>query len=386
MDLLLVIIYLSFISLGLPDALLGSAWPKMYPEFGVPVSYAGIISATIAVCTIISSLSSDRMTRRFGTGKVTAFSVALTCLALAGFYFSHNFLLLVFLAIPYGLGAGSVDSSLNNYVALHYKSRHMSWLHCMWGIGAASGPYIMGAVLAEGLCWNNGYGIIAILQFFLAAILFSTLRLWRKQARNKEKGEKRLSIMDVISIRGVKAVMLAFFCYCAIEQTAMLWASSYLVIARGLDGSSAARYAGLFFLGITSGRALSGFLTMAISDRGMIRLGEAVIALGLVLFFSAPSLIFVLAAFFLLGIGCAPIYPSVIHSTPSNFGVSSSQAVMGVEMASAYVGTCLMPPLFGLIANYVSIHLFPIYILLLLIVMAIMQEVLAKKVDDDPCL
>lgn len=386
MDLLLVIIYLSFISLGLPDALLGSAWPKMYPEFGVPVSYAGIISATIAVCTIISSLSSDRMTRRFGTGKVTAFSVALTCLALAGFYFSHNFLLLVFLAIPYGLGAGSVDSSLNNYVALHYKSRHMSWLHCMWGIGAASGPYIMGAVLAEGLCWNNGYGIIAILQFFLAAILFSTLRLWRKQARNKEKGEKRLSIMDVISIRGVKAVMLAFFCYCAIEQTAMLWASSYLVIARGLDGSSAARYAGLFFLGITSGRALSGFLTMAISDRGMIRLGEAVIALGLVLFFSAPSLIFVLAAFFLLGIGCAPIYPSVIHSTPSNFGVSSSQAVMGVEMASAYVGTCLMPPLFGLIANYVSIHLFPIYILLLLIIMAIMQEVLAKKVDDDPCL
>ena len=386
MDLLLVIIYLSFISLGLPDALLGSAWPKMYPEFGVPVSYAGIISATSAVCTIISSLSSDRMTRRFGTGKVTAFSVALTCLALAGFYFSHNFLLLVFLAIPYGLGAGSVDSSLNNYVALHYKSRHMSWLHCMWGIGAASGPYIMGAVLAEGLCWNNGYGIIAILQFFLAAILFSTLRLWRKQARNKEKGEKRLSIMDVISIRGVKAVMLAFFCYCAIEQTAMLWASSYLVIARGLDGSSAARYAGLFFLGITSGRALSGFLTMAISDRGMIRLGEAVIALGLVLFFSAPSLIFVLAAFFLLGLGCAPIYPSVIHSTPSNFGVSSSQAVMGVEMASAYVGTCLMPPLFGLIANYVSIHLFPIYILLLLIIMAIMQEVLAKKVDDDPCL
>lgn len=386
MDLLLVIIYLSFISLGLPDALLGSAWPKMYPEFGVPVSYAGIISATIAVCTIISSLSSDRMTRRFGTGKVTAFSVALTCLALAGFYFSHNFLLLVFLAIPYGLGAGSVDSSLNNYVALHYKSRHMSWLHCMWGIGAASGPYIMGAVLAEGLRWNNGYGIIAILQFFLAAILFSTLRLWRKQARNKEKGEKRLSIMDVISIRGVKAVMLAFFCYCAIEQTAMLWASSYLVIARGLDGSSAARYAGLFFLGITSGRALSGFLTMAISDRGMIRLGEAVIALGLVFFFSDASLIFILAAFFLLGLGCAPIYPSVIHSTPSNFGVSSSQAVMGVEMASAYVGTCLMPPLFGLIANHVSIHLFPIYILLLLIVMAIMQEVLAKKVDDDPCL
>ncbi len=386
MDLLLVIIYLSFISLGLPDALLGSAWPKMYPEFGVPVSYAGIISATIAICTIISSLSSDRMTRRFGTGKVTAFSVALTCLALAGFYFSHNFLLLVFLAIPYGLGAGSVDSSLNNYVALHYKSRHMSWLHCMWGIGAASGPYIMGAVLAEGLCWNNGYGIIAILQFFLAAILFSTLRFWRKQARNKDKGEKRLSIMDVISIRGVKAVMLAFFCYCAIEQTAMLWASSYLVIARGLDGSSAARYAGLFFLGITSGRALSGFLTMAISDRGMIRLGEAVIALGLVFFFSDASLIFILAAFFLLGLGCAPIYPSVIHSTPSNFGVSSSQAVMGVEMASAYVGTCLMPPLFGLIANHVSIHLFPIYILLLLIVMAIMQEVLAKKVDDDPCL
>lgn len=386
MDLLLVIIYLSFISLGLPDALLGSAWPKMYPEFGVPVSYAGIISATIAICTIISSLSSDRMTRRFGTGKVTALSVALTCLALAGFYFSHNFLLLVFLAIPYGLGAGSVDSSLNNYVALHYKSRHMSWLHCMWGIGAASGPYIMGAVLAEGLSWNNGYGLIAILQLFLSAVLFSTLFLWRKQTADKKSGEKGLSIRSVISIRGVKAVMLAFFCYCAIEQTAMLWASSYLVIARGLDGSSAAGYAGLFFLGITIGRAISGFLTIAISDRGMIRLGEALIALGLAFLFSAQSLFFVLVSFFLLGLGCAPIYPSVIHSTPANFGVSSSQAVMGVEMASAYVGTCLMPPLFGLIANHISIHLLPFYILVLLIVMAIMQEVLAKKVERSPVL
>ena len=358
----------------------------MYPEFGVPVSYAGIISATIAVCTIVSSLSSDRMTRRFGTGKVTAFSVALTCLALAGFYISHDFPLLVFFAIPYGLGAGSVDSSLNNYVALHYKSRHMSWLHCMWGIGAALGPYIMGAVLLNGLAWNNGYGLIAILQLFLSAVLFSTLFLWRKQTADKKSGEKGLSIRSVISIRGVKAVMLAFFCYCAIEQTAMLWASSYLVIARGLDGSSAAGYAGLFFLGITIGRAISGFLTIAISDRGMIRLGEALIALGLAFLFSAQSLFFVLVSFFLLGLGCAPIYPSVIHSTPANFGVSSSQAVMGVEMASAYVGTCLMPPLFGLIANHISIHLLPFYLLVLLIVMAIMQEVLAKKVERSPVL
>ena len=381
MHLLLAIIYLSFISLGLPDAMLGAAWPEMYPGFGVPVSFAGMISATIAVCTVVSSLSSDRLTRRFGTGRVMSFSVALTCFALAGFFFSHTFHLLLLFAIPYGLGAGSVDASLNNYVALHYKSRHMSWLHCMWGVGAATGPYVMGAVLARGMSWNSGYGIIAIVQMVLSCILFSTLFLWKNGEAGNEDRRKALSFSEVFSISGVKAVMLAFFCYCALEQTAMLWSSSYLVLSHGVPAADAASYAGLFFLGITLGRALSGFMTLVLPDRGMIRIGETVIAVGLAILFLSPSLAAVLTALFLLGAGCAPIYPSIIHSTPANFGQSSSQAVIGIEMACAYVGICIMPPFFGVVASRISIRLFPFFIALLLVVMILMLEVLFKKVD-----
>lgn len=379
LHLLLGIIYLAFISLGLPDSLLGSAWPAMYREFAVPVSYAGGISAIISIGTVISSLQSDRLTKRLGTGRVTALSVLTTAVALFGFSVSHSFAALCLWAIPYGLGAGSVDASLNNYVALHYASRHMSWLHCMWGLGASLGPYIMGYALTGG-GWSTGYRIIALLQFALAAALLLTLPLWKTRAADAAGAERLppLPLKKVIRIPGAKEVMAVFFCYCAVEQTAILWASSYLALRWGLSAQEAASHASLFFVGITAGRALSGFLTLKFNDAQMIRLGQAVLLAGvlcLLLPFGTSS---ALTGLVLVGLGCAPVYPSIIHSTPDRFGADQSQAIIGIQMASAYVGTCLMPPLFGLIANHISVSLLPPYLLVLLAMMALMHERLLK--------
>ena len=381
--LLLMIIYLAFISLGLPDALLGAAWPNMYPEFQVPVSYAGIISMIIALGTIISSLKSDRLTRKFGTGKVTAVSVGITALALWGFSISHSFILLCLWAIPYGLGAGSVDASLNNYVALHYASKHMSWLHCMWGIGASVGPYIMGYVLTGGSTWNRGYRIIGILQVVLTAILVLSLPLWKHSSGEKGKEiapRKALPLTQIIRIPSAKAVMLCFFCYCAIEQTAGLWAASYLNLYKGIPAETAASFASMFFLGITIGRAFSGFITMKLNDTQMVKLGLGIIAVGIFAMFLPGTPWSAVAGLIVIGLGCAPIYPSMIHSTPERFGAEQSQAIVGVQMASAYIGTCLMPPLFGLIANHISIRLLPLYLLILLVLMVYMHEMLERKV------
>ena len=383
-QLLLAIIYLAFISLGLPDALLGAAWPSMYPEFDVPVSYAGIISMTIALGTVISSLMSDRLTRKLGTGKITAISVGMTALALFGFSISHSFFLLFLWAIPYGLGAGSVDASLNNYVALHYESRHMSWLHCMWGIGASAGPYIMGYVLTAGEGWNSGYRVISILQVVLTAILIFSLPLWKKRPDEviqdgKVETAKALSIREVLRLPGAKEILICFFCYSAVEQTSNLWASSYLTLEKGVPAETAASFASMFFIGITVGRALSGFLTMKFNDTQMIRLGEAVIGIGIVILLLPFGQYLSLAGLILIGLGCAPVYPCVIHSTPAHFGADKSQAIIGIQMACAYVGTCLMPPLFGLIADYITVALLPVYLLIVLVIMVIMHELLCKK-------
>ncbi|MDO5111177.1 MAG: MFS transporter [Clostridia bacterium] len=380
--LLLAVIYLSFISLGLPDSLLGAAWPTMYGGFGVPVSYAGMVSMIIAAGTIVSSLQSDRLTKKLGAGKVTALSVALTAAALFGFSISHSFWMLCLWAIPYGLGAGSVDASLNNYVALHYASRHMSWLHCMWGIGASAGPYIMGYALTGGQGWNLGYRYVAILQVVLTAILFFSLPLWKSRpAATDECGAaaQALTLRQICMIPGAKAIMITFFCYCALEQTAGLWASSYLVLHTGLSPETAANYASLFFIGITAGRALSGFLTFKLNDAQMIRLGQGIIAAGLaalLLPFGAASS---LAGLILVGLGCAPIYPCIIHSTPEHFGAENSQAIIGVQMASAYIGICVMPPLFGLIAGHISVALFPAYLFLILGFMVFTHERLLRQ-------
>ena len=379
-NLLIAIIYLSFISLGLPDALLGSAWPTMHKELNVPISYAGIISMIISAGTIISSLQSDRLTKKFGTGKITAFSVAMTAIALFGFSITHSYLFLCVWAIPYGLGAGSVDASLNNYVAIHYESKHMSWLHCMWGIGATIGPYIMGYALTNNN-WNAGYRYISIMQIVLAAILFFSLSLWKKNdEENKEKiSTKVLSLKEIIKIPGAREIMICFFCYCALEATTGLWASSYLNLYKGVDIKTAASFGSLFYIGITVGRAISGFITMKLNDNQMIVLGESLILIGIILMIIPAVNIVSLIGFIIVGLGCAPIYPSIIHSTPSNFGAENSQAIIGVQMASAYIGTLAMPPLFGYIANHISISLLPFYLILILALMFIMHKFMIRK-------
>lgn len=385
-QLLLTVIYVAFISLGLPDSLLGSAWPAMYREFGVPFSYAGVISMMIAAGTIISSLQSDRLTRKWGTGKITVISVFLTAAALLGFAASRSFWMLCLWALPYGLGAGSVDASLNNYVALHYASRHMNWLHCMWGIGASFGPYVMGYVLTGGQGWNMGYRYIGLLQIGLTVILMLSLPLWKKREDTGnvvEKGSsgKPLTLKQIVKIPGAKEVMVTFFCYCALEQTTGLWASSYLVLYRGASAESAAGFASMFFIGITLGRALGGFLTIKLDNTQMVRIGQGFILTGvlsLLLPFGESSS---LLGLIFIGLGCAPVYPSLIHATPSHFGADRSQAVVGVQMASAYAGTCLMPPLFGLMANYISVMMLPFYLLAVLALMAVMHERLLKEVS-----
>ena len=392
-NLLLAVIYVAFISLGLPDAVLGAAWPTMSVDLGAPISWAGGISMTISAGTIVSALLSDRMTLHFGAGKVTVVSVALTALALFGFSVAPNYWVLILLAIPYGLGAGGVDAALNNYVAIHYESRHMSWLHAMWGIGALTGPYVMGFALGAGQGWPWGYRYISILQVALTAILIFSLPLWKKRSEAKtgevsgesdgtvnDETRKPLGVRGVLAIRGAKEILVMFFCYSALESTAMLWGSSYMVLGKGIDKTTAAMWASLFCIGITVGRLASGFLTMKFNDPTMIRLGQALVLTGIVsMLLPLPDNIGTIVGLMIIGLGCAPIYPCVIHSTPAYFGEDKSQAIVGMQMACAYVGSMCMPPVFGLIAQHISVLWFPLYMLVFLVLMVIMHESLRKK-------
>lgn len=383
--LLMALIYLAFVSLGLPDALLGSAWPSMYPQLDVPVSYAGIVSMIIAGGTIVSSLNANRVITRFGTGIVTAISVLMTAIALLGFSFSSAFWMLCLWAIPYGLGAGAVDAALNNFVARHYASRHMSWLHCFWGVGASIGPYIMAYSLTARNSWESGYLIIGMMQVVLTAVLLFSLPLWRnKEAASRNGtngGDKYLTVREALKIRGVKQVLIAFFAYCALEATAGLWASSYLVLHRGVEVEAAARWASLFYLGITFGRFINGFITDRFGNRAMIRVGLVIIAAGLAaIMLPVKTGIVALFGLVLAGLGCAPIYPCIIHETPRNFGADNAQAIIGIQMASAYTGTTFMPPLFGLLTDVVSIAVYPFFLVLFLLLMLVMTERLNRLV------
>ncbi|MFP1666494.1 MULTISPECIES: MFS transporter [Gardnerella] len=381
-NLLLVVIYLAFISLGLPDALLGAAWPTMSHDIGAQISWAGGISMVISAGTIISALLSNKLTCKFGPGKVTLISVALTALALLGFSFAPNYLVLIFLAIPYGLGAGGVDAALNNYVAVHYESWHMSWLHCMWGIGASTGPYIMGFALSHGQRWTAGYQYIAVMQIALTLVLLMSLPLWKNNKKNelnkivesKTKSFEKVSYAGILRIPGAKNILIMFFCYCALEQTAGLWASSYMVLHGGVSRIVAAGWASLFYVGITVGRFVSGFLTMRFNDATMIRIGQCVMLMGiLVLLLPLPNHIELVTGFIIIGLGCAPVYPCIIHSTPHYFGADKSQAIVGMQMASAYIGSMVIPAIFGIVAQNVSMMLLPAYLFILLAVMTFMH-------------
>jgi fucose permease len=382
---LLIIIYLSFISLGLPDSLLGSAWPSMYGGLHVPLHYAGFVSMIIAGGTVISSIFSERIIRRLGTGIVTAVSVLMTAVALWGFSFSSAFVLLCLWAIPLGLGAGSVDAALNNYVALHYKAKHMSWLHCFWGIGASAGPIIMSFFLINKNSWNLGYRTIGLIQTCLVFILFITISLWGKnKSQNtdeKHESPRGMSFKELLRTVGVKQVLIAFFCYCSLESITGLWGSSFLVMGKDIPPAIAAQWISLFFIGITSGRFISGFLTMKLSNRQMVRLGQGLIACGIILLLIPLGKVLLLPGLFIIGLGCAPIFPSLLHETPRNFGSEKSQAIMGIQMASAYIGTTFMPPLFGRITSYFGFNIFPFYIGGILIVHIFMVELLNRRID-----
>ena len=378
--LLLAIIYLAFISLGLPDSLLGSAWPVMHQDLGAPLSAMGIVTMIISAGTIVSSLAPDFLTRKFGTGVVTAVSVLMTAAAMLGFSFASSFWMLLLIAVPYGLGAGGVDAALNNYVALHYKSRHMSWLHCFWGVGALVSPFIMGACLTGPSGWEGGYRVTSYVQIGLTALLFFSLPLWKKP-QAAEVRAKPITLPQTLRLKGVAFLLIAFFAYSALEATSMYWASSYFAGYKGASAELAAMLGSLFYIGLTAGRLLSGFVSEKLGDRILIRIGAGVIAVGLVLLALPLGTSAAVAGFLIIGFGCAPVYPSIIHATPANFGAENSQSVIGVEMAFAYLGTTFMPPLFGVLAQYVSLAWLPLWLGAFLVLLFVMTELCNRAVD-----
>jgi len=379
--LLLAVIYLTFISLGLPDSLLGSAWPTIHSEFNIPLSYMGIVSMIIAGGTILSGLMSERLTRKFGTKGVTAVSVLLTAIAMTGFSFADNIYTLCLWGIPYGLGAGAIDAALNNYVALHYNSRHMSWLHCFWGVGTIISPYIMSYALTHSV-WSDGYRTVSYIQFAIFLVILLTLPLWKINAKaDSEKTDtKPLGIRGALKISGVPFILTGFMAYCAAESTAMLWASSFMEGVHGMTKDKAAACGSLFFIGITAGRFISGFISDKIGDMKMIKTGISIALTGIMMLVF-PAKILSVIGFVIIGLGCAPIYPCIIHSTPENFGAENSQGIIGIQMASAYVGSTFMPPLFGVIASHIGLRIMPAYLALFFILLYFMIIKTQKATD-----
>ncbi len=375
--LLLLLIYLAFISLGLPDSLLGSAWPVIHQELQVPLSYAGAVTMIISFGTICSSLMSERLTKKLGVNIVTVCSVLLTAIALYGFSTASAFWMLCLWGIPYGLGAGAIDAALNNYVALHYNSRHMSWLHCFWGVGTIISPYIMSYALTTSV-WQNGYRMVSFLQMGITVILLVTLPVWKvnRKANEQKAGQAAvIGIRGALKIKGVPQLLLGFFSYCSLESTLLLWSSSYLVGAKGVTAQKAAAFASLFCIGITAGRFLSGLVTEKLGDYNLICIGTGILLLGCIaMILPLKTDAAALGGLVVMGLGCAPVYPSIIHATPDNFGAQNSQAIIGIQMASAYVGSTFMPPVFGLIANHISVALMPFFVLFFIVLMYIMVK------------
>ena len=387
-SLLLALIYIAFISLGLPDSLLGSGWPVIHNDLNVPISFMGVVSMVISGGTIVSSLFSDKLTRKLGARIVTVSSVFLTAVALFGFSFSDRFWMLIVFAVPYGLGAGAIDAALNNYVALHYASKHMSWLHCFWGVGTIVSPFVMSYALTNST-WNQGYRIVGFIQLGIALLLLATLPVWKvHQNTNGHQETKSLGLTGALKIKGVPFLLIGFFAYCAAEATAMSWASTYFVEVKGINTERAAEFASLFYIGITVGRFISGFVTDKLGDRKMIVIGTCILSCGVISLLIPTSYEIVsLIGFVVIGLGCAPIYPCIIHSTPDNFGAENSGAIIGIKMLSAGVGSTLIPPLFGLLGNLIGFKILPVYLLVFIILMITMTEltfkVTAQKSDRE---
>lgn len=375
---LLPIIYLAFISLGLPDSAIGSAWPVMAGDLHAGISWVGAVTMIISLGTIFSSFMSVRVVERLGTGRVTVLSVVLTAAALVGFSLAQEFWQLCVLAVPYGLGAGAVDAALNSYVAVHYESQHMSWLHCMWGVGASTGPIVMAQCLS-GATWSTGFLVLGGIQVLIAVALTLSLPLWRDRSLPQPGPEvtgrrAHRTRREILRIDGVVAVLISFFCYCALEGTFGTWAATYLTLGRGIDAGTAAGWASLFFIGITAGRAVSGFVSMKVREHNMIRLGQALIAAGLIAVVAPGTDALLAPGLVCLGVGCAPIYPSIIHATPARFGEDVALELTGMQMAFANIGSLVMSPLFGVIAQSIDVRLYPVYLAALLAVMVLAAE------------
>lgn len=379
---LLMMIYLSFISLGLPDSMLGSAWPAMNVSLNAPLWGAGLVQMLISFCTIISSLNSAKLIRRFGTGKLTAISVATTALALLGFSLAKNYAFLLLMAVPLGLGAGAVDAGLNNYVALHCEAKHMSWLHCFWGVGTIIGPMILSAVLRVGGSWATGYRAVGLIQCAVSALLFATLGMWKRgNIQQEEYGAKALSVWEVLSLPGAKAGMVTFLCYCALESTLGLWGATYISQVRGVDEATAASFGAMFYIGITVGRAISGFMAMKLLPKQMVRVGQALLALGCIFMMIPAGSTLSGIGLVVCGLGCAPIYPNIIQDTPVNYGTENSQAAIGVQMAFAYVGSTFLPSIFGALAGVDGYGLLPYFAISICVLMTVLFGIQKKIVE-----
>lgn len=379
---LLMMIYLSFISLGLPDSMLGSAWPAMNVSLNAPLWGAGLVQMLISFCTIISSLNSAKLIRRFGTGKLTAISVATTALALLGFSLAKNYAFLLLMAVPLGLGAGAVDAGLNNYVALHCEAKHMSWLHCFWGVGTIIGPMILSAVLRVGGSWATGYRAVGMIQCAVSALLFATLGMWKRgNIQQEEYGAKALSVWEVLSLPGAKAGMVTFLCYCAVESTLGLWGATYISQVRGVDEATAASFGAMFYIGITVGRAISGFMAMKLLPKQMVRVGQTLLALGCIFMMIPAGSTLSGIGLVVCGLGCAPIYPNIIQDTPVNYGTENSQAAIGVQMAFAYVGSTFLPSIFGALAGVGGYGLLPYFAISICVLMTVLFGIQKKIVE-----
>ncbi len=379
---LLMMIYLSFISLGLPDSMLGSAWPAMNVSLNAPLWGAGLVQMLISFCTIISSLNSAKLIRRFGTGKLTAISVATTALALLGFSLAKNYAFLLLMAVPLGLGAGAVDAGLNNYVALHCEAKHMSWLHCFWGVGTIIGPMILSAVLRVGGSWATGYRAVGLIQCAVSALLFATLGMWKHgNIQQEEHGAKALSVWEVLSLPGAKAGMVTFLCYCAVESTLGLWGATYISQVRGVDEATAASFGAMFYIGITVGRAISGFMAMKLLPKQMVRVGQTLLALGCIFMMIPAGSTLSGIGLVVCGLGCAPIYPNIIQDTPVNYGTENSQAAIGVQMAFAYVGSTFLPSIFGALAGVGGYGLLPYFAISICVLMTVLFGIQKKIVE-----
>ncbi|MGC6770414.1 MFS transporter [Enterococcus sp. LJL51] len=368
MILFLGVIYLTFISLGLPDSVIGVAWPVIHKDIHSNLSAAGLIAMAISICTVISSLQTARLIRKFGTAKLVIFSVLLTAAGLIGFSFTSSYLFFIVFAFPLGLGAGAIDTALNDYVALNFKAHHMNWLHGFWGIGATLGPMIMGAVLLKGASWRTGYLLLSGIQFFLAVVLCFSLPLWSKEDKTPaplaskkgaadEKAERPLKLREVLNIPGVKFSVLSFIFYVGIEASMGLWGSSYLIAVKGIEVGQASFIVSAFYASLTVGRMLTGFITFWLSNQRILFLSELFILLGVGIVFISPGYFTAMLGFIITGLGCAAIFPTMLHETPSRFGSQNSGAVMGVQIGLAYVGTAGLPFLLGMLSNVFNLSI-----------------------------